>query len=247
VQPDVLRDIDVQLDLVDMWNETVDRMLSAPPPTITNTDGDLLSLTTDDFELIAPSDEVVAILASMPGAGEPETDEEGVVVMLTKPGNATHRDWDNTVIGRALVANRRLRVETNSLRRADALRTAIERQLAGMVRFRLRQETNTADLMERASARASSSSGPVKQDERTPPEMAAALRSFREKHMRGWVDEAIPMLGGLTPRVAARTPRARQALEVLLKDIERDESRLPADERIDLSWLRPELGLEPHR
>jgi len=42
----------------------------------------------------------------------------------------------------------------------------------------------------------------------------------------------------------ARTPRTRQALEVLLKNIERDESRLPADQRIDLSWLRPELGIE---
>ena len=38
-------------------------------------------------------------------------------------------------------------------------------------------------------------------------------------------------------------PRARKALEVLLDDIERSESRLPPGERIDLGWLRPELGL----
>jgi hypothetical protein len=31
---------------------------------------------------------------------------------------------------------------------------------------------------------------------------------------------------------------------VLLMEIERDESRVPEDQRIDLSWLRPELGLE---
>ena len=70
------------------------------------------------------------------------------------------------------------------------------------------------------------------------------LRDFREKHMRGWVDESIPALGGLTPREAARTPRARPALELLLQDIERTESNTPPEQRIDLSWLRRELGLE---
>ena len=244
VEPETLRDNDTQLDLVNEWNATVALVRMAPPPTVTNTDGDLVSLTTDDFELIAPSAEVVARLASMPGARDPEREEGDIVVTFTKAGNATHRDWDNTVIGHAFVGERRLRVETNSLRRADELRAAIERHLLGLIRHRLRQETNTANLMAGAPARPPSSRGRSVPSQPTPPEMSAALRSFREQHMRGWVDEEIPLLGGLTPRAAARTPRARQALEVLLKDIERDESRLPADQRIDLSWLRPELGLE---
>jgi len=244
VRPEKLRDTDLQLDLVDAWNASVDQMLAAPSPIISNTDGDLLSLTTDDFELIAPTAEVVALLARIPGAEEPERENGDIAITFIKPGNATHRGWDNTVMGRAIVGPRSLRVETNSIRRADELRGAIERHLGGMVRFRLRQETNTADVLARASASAASSRGGGVSRESTPPELAAALRSFREKHMRSWVDEEIPLLGGLTPRAAARTPRARQALEVLLKDIERAESRLPADERIDLSWLRPELGLE---
>jgi hypothetical protein len=64
--------------------------------------------------------------------------------------------------------------------------------------------------------------------------------------MHGWIDESIPVLGGLTPRDAARFPRKRPALELLLKDIERHESLLPQDQQIDLSWIRPALGLERH-
>jgi hypothetical protein len=62
--------------------------------------------------------------------------------------------------------------------------------------------------------------------------------------MHRWIDESIPALGGLTPRDAALSPRKRPALELLLKDIERHESLLPQDQQIDLSWIRPALGLE---
>jgi len=60
--------------------------------------------------------------------------------------------------------------------------------------------------------------------------------------MDGWIDEPIPALGGLTPRDAAKLPRARPKLLTLLKEFEQHEARLPADERIDLGWLRGALG-----
>jgi len=243
VAPDVLRDPDTQLEIIDEWNETVDRMFGAPPPTMTNTDGDLFTLTTDDFALVAPREEILGRLASIDGASEPENESGTTVFVFTKPGNATHADWDNTVIGRAVVGRDRLRVETNSLRRADTLRARLEASLGAMIRHRLRQESNTDDLIKRAVAK-----GPIKGHGRPtpaqPPEISAALRGFREKHMRGWIDESIPALDGLTPREAARLPRKRRALDLLLKDIERHESLLPPDQQIDLSWLRPTLGLD---
>jgi hypothetical protein len=241
VDPDLLRNDDIQLELIDFWNAAVDALLAAPPPTLTNTDGDRFAFTTDDFELTSTCADVVARLASIVGAQQPEDESEDTVIVFTKPGNAMHRGWSNTVVGRAVVNDRSLRVETTSLRRADALKAIIESQLSGMVRYRLRQETNTAELMTRAIAEPSPS--PAAR-EGQPPEIAAAIRQFRKTYMRAWLDEAVPALGGLTPRVAAGTPRARRALEVLLEDIERSESRLPPGERIDLGWLRPELGLE---
>jgi len=70
------------------------------------------------------------------------------------------------------------------------------------------------------------------------------LRQFKVKTNRGWLDEEVPALGGLTPRKAARSKKWRLALEVLVKEIEHAEERLPDEERVDLSFLRTELGLE---
>jgi hypothetical protein len=146
------------------------------------------------------------------------------VFVVTKAGNPRHRSWDNTVIGRIVVSETRLTVETNSTRRADSLQSAVETHLQGVVRFRLRKEENTAQLM--ATARESVATGPQRPDEMLPSE-AAALRQFRERHMRDWLEEAIPALDGLTPRQAAQLPRARRKLETLLKEFEQTEARLP--------------------
>ena len=61
--------------------------------------------------------------------------------------------------------------------------------------------------------------------------------------MAAWVDESIPALGGLTPREAAAKPSAREQLDLLVRDMENHESRLPAEERYDFNRLRNELGL----
>ncbi len=61
--------------------------------------------------------------------------------------------------------------------------------------------------------------------------------------MMGWVDEQIPALGGLTPREAAATPRSRVQLDLLLRDFEHHEARLPEDERFDMRRVRAVLGM----
>jgi hypothetical protein len=152
-----------------------------------------------------------------------------------------HRSWDNTIVGRIVLSAKRLTVEANSTRRADALRSMVETHLHGMLRFRLRKEENTGQLI--AAARAQGRAGrrePV--GEQPPPEAFLALRQFREQHMMAWLDEPIPALGGLTPREAARSPRSRSQLEALLKEFEQHEARLPEEQRIDLRPVRSALG-----
>jgi hypothetical protein len=242
VSVDKLRDVDVQLDLISLWNLQVDAMLRQPPPVMHNTDGDPFVMTTDDFELLAPRDEVARRLESIEGSQGPDQDGGDTVFTITKPGNAKHREWDNTVTGRIVLMATRLRTETNSTRRADALRASVETHLGRAVRFRLRTEANTKDLIEQA--RASAAAAPRSVKDPMPPETVAAMRAYRERHMTAWLDDSIPALGGLTPREAARLPRARSKLEVLLKEMERSEARLSVDEQIDVQRLRAALGLE---
>lgn len=58
-----------------------------------------------------------------------------------------------------------------------------------------------------------------------------------------WTDVALPGLGGRTPREAVRSADGRREVDVMLKDMERTESRQPEAQRYDVGRLRRELGL----
>lgn len=242
VAPEKLREPGLQLDLIFIWGDAVDDMLERPLPVMQNTDGDPMQLTSDDFALVGPRDAVARKLSAIEGAEEPEEEGGNTVFTVTKAGNVMNSSWNNTIVGRLVLSNTRLTVETNSVRRADSLRAAIEAGLAGLIRFRLRKEENTALLME--EARANASTAGAKPQAPLPPDAEAAVRDFRERHMRAWLDESIPALGGMTPRQAARAPAARRKLETLLKEIERSEAQQPGQMRIEVGWLWEELGFE---
>lgn len=74
-------------------------------------------------------------------------------------------------------------------------------------------------------------------------EAQAVLREYKEQHYAQWLNDAIPALGGKTPREAARTQKRREQLIMLLSDLELAESELPEPERFDFQKLRYALGL----
>lgn len=244
VRVEKLREIAVQQLTIDVWRDLAAQLREPRPmPTLTNTDGDPIVMTTDHFDIVTPDDTtVIARLATFAGAEEPESDEDGeTAITITKSGNATHKSWDNTIIGRIVIAGRRMRIESNSVRRADGLRRALVSHLGELVRLRLRDETGAKELFARAQR--SPPRGKIDRRPERPPEYKEIEREFKERHMTAWVDEAIPALGGLTPREASRSPRTRKDLDLLLRELENHESRLPADERFDVGRLRAVLGV----
>jgi hypothetical protein len=244
VVPDTLRNPARQLALLAIWNDVVDDMLHEPLPQLQNTDGDPLVFTSDEYELTAPRDEVARRLASLPGVEQIEEDEDGRwLFTVSREGNARHASWDNTIVARLALSATRLSVETNSARRGDQMRATIEKHLRGMARFRLRKDENMEQLMAEARDSAEGQVQAPRREEAVPPEALAALLEFREHHMRGWIDEPIPALGGLTPRQAAGKSASRSKLATLLKELAQSEASLPAEQRLDLRWLYEELGI----
>ncbi|MEO6331724.1 MAG: SEC-C domain-containing protein [Gemmatimonadaceae bacterium] len=244
VRVEKLRQTAVQLLTIDVWRDLAAQLREPRPmPTLTNTDGDPIVMTTDHFDIVTPDGAtVIARLATFAGAEEPEYDENGeTTITIIKPGNAKMKSWDNTIIGHIVIAGRRMRVESNSVRRADDLRRELASHLGELVRHRLRDETGAEELF--ASAQRSSPRGKSDRRREEAPEFKALAREFKERHMTAWVDEAIPALGGLTPREASKSPRTRKDLDLLLRELENRESRLPADERFDVGRLRAELGI----
>jgi hypothetical protein len=66
---------------------------------------------------------------------------------------------------------------------------------------------------------------------------------MKARHYADWVDAALPVLDGQTPREAMRSREGRARVDVLLKDIENRAGRRPQEERVDLAALRGQLGL----
>src|SRR5262249_47304438 len=73
---------------------------------------------------------------------------------------------------------------------------------------------------------------------------ARTSRPYKEQHYAAWVDQPIPALAGKTPRQAARSETGRAKLDLLLRDSENHEARLPDGARFEIARLRRDLQLE---
>src|SRR5207247_544673 len=123
--------------LIARWEEAVAALerAAAVPPELHNTDGDPLLLTVDHF-VFPPADraDVEASLAAMEPVHSPEAGEAEPSFTFLRAGNSMHASWETTIIGRAVVTNGTLKLETNSVRRADALRERVEKACGDRLR-----------------------------------------------------------------------------------------------------------------
>ncbi len=238
---ELVRDPELQGWMISQWRALMSDLHRAP--TLSNTDGDPWESTIDHLAFAAADrDELLARLARLDGAEEPQAEGNEVVFVITRPGNARNKAMENTIIGQVSVAADRMRIETNSTRRADALRKAVLALTAPLVTHRLREEASTERMMQRMQESAVRG-GPLPPRPEPTPEQAAIVLEYKRRHYAAWLDDRIPMLGDKTPRAAARAPQSRARLEALLFDIERGEATLPEAERFDVGWLREQLGM----
>ncbi len=228
--------------MIRAWEDMIEeRELSLRNMRLKNTDGENILVTVDYFDLIPGTEkEIAGKLAEIPGTEPP--DEDGGGFTFTKPGNARHKSWSNTITGTAAITGGSLRVETNSVKRANALRKKIKAACGDLVRHRSREHDETLSVL-----------GGLKQPqplpvplpgiEKIPPEELQRLtREFKQQFYRDWLEHPVPALGGATPLEAIKSRDGRGRVKVLLKEIENRESGLPEGERLDLSWFRKELG-----
>jgi hypothetical protein len=232
--------VETGLELILSWRETVEWLEADAErmPVLHNTDGEPLVFVEDHYTFAPEArSRVLEALANQEGV-EVEEDEQGIIHTFMKQGNAMHADWENTVVGRADVGTDSLRLEANSVNRADALRRRVEAACERLLTHRTRQEKTAETLRKEREGK------PLPPREPPSPEMLAALREVKERHYAAWLDNKLPALGGQSPREAVRTKAGRHAVEVVLKELERLEAGFPLEERIDVSGLRRELGLE---
>jgi hypothetical protein len=235
-------DEDFGLAMVRAWTKAVREgdEAAARPKKLVNTDGETVVLTTDHFEFEAGAQaKVEAKLRGMVGVQAPDEGHESNEYTIVKAGNAVHRHWDNTVVGRFTVDAGRLRLETNSVERADDLRSRLEQACGALMRHRIREHVDpTSSVRPHDHAPPSSPS-----KEPNANEARVALQEFKRAHYEQWLDEPLPALSGRTPRQAVRSKLGREQVDIVLRTMENHEQRA-GGEPFDFRPLRHTLGLE---
>lgn len=232
--------------MIACWDEAVadlDERLSIPPR-LANTDGEDLLLTVDRFEFDpADREEIERRVAALPGVEPPAPGEADRSYVFIRRSDATGSAWNNTVIGRAAVSKGKLRLESNSVQRADTLRRQVESACRGLLRHRGRNHSDPLSERVRGGYGAASMARGA-DEEASPAEALTMIRQFKAQHYSDWLDQPLPALGGKAPRDAVRTKAGKAAVNALLKDMEHHEGRLPREQQFDFSPLRRELDLK---
>jgi hypothetical protein len=153
----------------------------------------------------------------------------------------------STVLGSVELRDRFVLLTANSLERAQRGRDLITAALGELVRAPLIETETPAQAL---AARTSDESAPRHELNLEPEEEAAIVHAAMDQHYRQLLDQPIPMLGGKTPRQAARTKAGRVKVVAWLKYLENGAARrAPGDPMAtyDLSWLWAELGSADER
>jgi hypothetical protein len=239
---------DYDLEIRHAYLEIADAIANPKPPTIRNTDGDPLELTSLTYELgVRPAEAVerlkpLATLRDQVHIADEVYDDAGALVSATvtwiKAGNRQHEDWDNTTLGTLRVDGTRLQVEINSARRRERIEKAIAKHLGQAATL---VDTQITDLAKALAERRASGSSPADPPDVRTPELEALEAEMARRHWNAWIDTKIPALGNKTPRQAATTPLGRERLEALLVDYGQKGGRHGFAP--DLVALRRKLGL----
>jgi hypothetical protein len=216
------------------WIESGDglsllRWLAYPHPRIDlrNMDREPIVFVTSTYRLPDPDAARLALGRKLRDDGEGRYIESVVV---------RGQEWTR---GSITIQGDEARIQANSVKRANRLERTLIKAAPG-ARALHREESSLEAAMEKAEAEGL----PEPIDTTTNPDVADALSRFMREYEDRWVDEAIPALGGLTPREAARDRTARPELEALLDDMTWQRRRMrDTGDSMDTNRLRALLGI----
>ena len=167
----------------------------------------------------------------------PEPVEKGMITT----SSIVHPSGQMTfaVLGTVNLHPDRLILECMSRERLERGKKRLLDLLQGTIRHRIDEFEDIHVAMERREGKGEGTK-PLKNEA-----ARAMLASVMQKFMSAWPDQAIPALGGKTPREAVATKAGREKVLDLIKEMENGEARKKkaGEPFIDLGPLRGELGI----
>ena len=240
----------------ELYWELVLPRLNPVPPQLRNTDGDRLSMQRLIFAIESPAEAFAALKNLAIGHSEDEMLQdaeysadgalERVEFHWTKPGNARHKGWASTMLGRIEINRKQLAAEVNSAARAAEFKQLVSERLGKQAQYRVTEIQSMERLLSEARAKPPR---PSSQDDleqaalMAQPEVQAQLRAMMKQHYAAWVDEKLPALQGKSPREAVRNKAGKEKVDALIRDIERMGQGVSGYDASIADDLRKALGL----
>ncbi len=261
ITPYVLHEYDTEIRT--LFFSLRDEIQDPNPPTLVNSDGELLQFHNLKFELNCSFEEAVELLAPLAleddvknllanvSVTENNNGEEvkSLEIPWFKAGNKMHSHWDHTVLGQIWVEDGFMNIEANSDKRAEEIKGIIKKRFGKKAVFvagkaidfdKNLEEMNTATQKENI------------EDRRAEHEALMELPEVREKidemaanHWQEWLDKELPGLAGESPRKACKTKKGKELLEGILLGFESGKEMLGDASgafKPDVEWIRRELG-----
>lgn len=223
-------------EILALYQAIMDELRNPVPPTIHNTDDELLAIHEITYDIGSPRQAFDLLKDLSVVESEEEMlrsatfDAQGalfeVSIPWSKSGNRAHASWDNTILGQIGIRGETLSIQTNSDNRAQKIREIVEIRLSGIARFRSDTIVSQKDILKMATKKKGSGSTSGTKTG-SPPETGEAaqtvLKDLVRKNMLQWPGKKIPMLGDRTPMEAVLDPDGRELVESLLLDMEQRE------------------------
>ena len=251
--------------LTTMWlSNALDAALNPQSPKLENADGDPVVICASTFTLragVKPA-ECRAALAAIPdlrknsaklfdwlaplaeGAGiEPAARSEGVIVLTSETSDGY------ALLGGVEIKKNQVELSTNSRERAARGEALIGAALGDLAIKIEREETSAEDVL--AEKRASQARGSKRQKAMPTgipaDEARAIMHSYLDRHYRQVIEQPLPVLGGVSPREAARSMAGRTKVVAWLKTLENHAARSVETADVtagyDFGWIWRELGV----
>lgn len=254
LDPNVLRN-ELNQELFDYFFEIIKAAFNRPLPTLVNTDGELVQISTSYFRLTLPHEEALTRLLPMTLSNDPEEflhdakrTQSGKITRIDCPwlkkGNKTHKDWDNTVLGNIVIEENKLILETNSEERTKRGKKLLSKLLGDAISF---QQTLIESPEQKMKSLPSSGNNSDLEMSKLMalPEVQEQMKAMAQAHWKSWFDEPIPALDNKTPREASKTADGKERLDALLLQYERhDLEKGEHPFKADINYLRTELALD---
>jgi hypothetical protein len=164
-----------------------------------------------------------------------------------RPSENAYEDDGLTALGRVYIEPTVMRIEVNSAPRAKRIMDIVADSLGKGAVYRSTQKQTLAEAKAKNQRGPGRKAGGTRKPDASPdsPEVQQQMDEILARHYERWTDQALPALGGKTPRASMADPIGREKVRALVEQIETGPpSNVSTDAyRRTMQQLRAALGL----